>query len=109
MACCGGTLTRERRKDFKGVLGVARRCRDQLCQLSAAPNDSRRARTDFEKKTCYVDGQRWDFVVSHEDIGNSPRWLDTDDSDWSPDSQGILYAIGPAQPDVVERAEGVTA
>ena len=30
----------------------------------------------------YVDGQRWDFVVSHEDIGNSPRWLDTDDSDW---------------------------
>jgi len=47
--------------------------------------------------------------VSHEDIGNSPRWLDTDDSDWSPDSQRILYAIGPAQPDVVERAEGVTA
>ena len=30
----------------------------------------------------YVAGQRWDFVVSHEDIGNSPRWLDTDDSDW---------------------------
>jgi len=57
----------------------------------------------------YVAGQRWDFVVSHEDIGNSPRWLDTDDSDWSPDSQRILYAIGPAQPDVVERAEGVTA
>ena len=28
----------------------------------------------------YVDGQRWDFVVSHEDIGSSPRWLDTDDS-----------------------------
>ena len=28
----------------------------------------------------YVDGQGWDFVVSHEDIGDSPRWLDTDDS-----------------------------
>ncbi|PYR98303.1 MAG: hypothetical protein DMG16_21210 [Acidobacteria bacterium] len=28
----------------------------------------------------YVAGQRWDFVVSHEDVGNSARWLDTDDS-----------------------------
>src|SRR5215831_9173212 len=28
----------------------------------------------------YIDGKRWDFVVTHQDIENSPRWLDTDDN-----------------------------
>ena len=28
----------------------------------------------------YVNGQRWDFVVSHQDVENSPRWRDVDDT-----------------------------
>ena len=30
------------------------------------------------KYSSYVDGKRWDFIVSRQDIENSPRWREVD-------------------------------